>query len=618
MAKRPTKSSDQTTVTIGSLIKGLLPMGTNPSVDEGKPSPPSWDIVPLWPPDLFAVIATLSERSGLYTEPGIALSTTVDGRRRKRQRAVEAEALGEMWGRDQRGTPPREVFDVWRQLCKNWDDPVASPPGSGFCWKQAAMRLLAIADEASAGVGFVPLAGLHGTIAAFVYEEYLIALQSDQGTRVRTLPYLPYSVARAIPQDRACVLPKALIPEVGCTLRSMSHNLALLPGRGQVSAEWRMLSRRPEVSGISPENSPDIASFNLLVIPFPYQLSADAFVCDRKPDGPDVDGYFRLVATWLPKKQPAEQARLVASFMSDLIHEAEKDGGYVNAVILPETALPSSVALPAAKQLAKKHRRLEMVIAGVMSPPPKFQSVNEPPFARNAAFVARFDNGRFVDNYEQAKHHRWRVDPTQVERYRLAHVLEAGRNWWEAIDLTDRRMVFGLDARQAVVAALICEDLARYDPVLPVLASVGPNLVIALLMDGPQLRSRWPSRHAAVLADDPGSAVLTVTSLGMVRRSEAPVAVPPRDCIALWTERGQNPRELDLAPDSHALLLSLAAYPKQQKTLDIRQQRASGGLIEYRLKGCRSVALPSSSNHEWLVNPRPVLHIRSKLRSGRQ
>jgi hypothetical protein len=49
--------------------------------------------------------------------------------------------------------------------------------------------------------------------------------------------------------------------------------------------------------------------------------------------------------------------------------------------------------------------------------------------------------------------------------------------------------------------------------------AIGPNLVIALLMDGPQLENRWPARYATVLAEDPGSAVLTVTSLGMVRRS---------------------------------------------------------------------------------------------------
>jgi len=61
------------------------------------------------------------------------------------------------------------------------------------------------------------------------------------------------------------------------------------------------------------------------------------------------------------------------------------------------------------------------------------------------------------------------------------------------------------------MATLICEDLARIDPVQTVIRAIGPNLVIALLMDGPQWQRRWSGRYATVLADDPGSAVLSVT-----------------------------------------------------------------------------------------------------------
>jgi hypothetical protein len=66
---------------------------------------------------------------------------------------------------------------------------------------------------------------------------------------------------------------------------------------------------------------------------------------------------------------------------------------------------------------------------------------------------------------------------------------------------------------------LICEDLARQDPAAELVRAVGPNLLVALLMDGPQLANRWPARYAAVLAEDPGTSILTLTSLGMVERS---------------------------------------------------------------------------------------------------
>lgn len=66
---------------------------------------------------------------------------------------------------------------------------------------------------------------------------------------------------------------------------------------------------------------------------------------------------------------------------------------------------------------------------------------------------------------------------------------------------------------------LVCEDLARQDPAADLIRAVGPNLLIALLMDGPQLSGRWPARYASVLAEDPGTSVLTLTSLGMAERS---------------------------------------------------------------------------------------------------
>ena len=70
--------------------------------------------------------------------------------------------------------------------------------------------------------------------------------------------------------------------------------------------------------------------------------------------------------------------------------------------------------------------------------------------------------------------------------------------------------------------SLVCEDLAQIDDVADVLRSVGPMVLIIPLLDGPQLSSRWAARYASVLADDPGSTVLTLTSYGMARRSRPP------------------------------------------------------------------------------------------------
>jgi hypothetical protein len=98
-----------------------------------------------------------------------------------------------------------------------------------------------------------------------------------------------------------------------------------------------------------------------------------------------------------------------------------------------------------------------------------------------------------------------------VRRYHLGGRLDPHIDWWEHIDIFPQKCNFGVFRHEACLAALICEDLARIDPVQAAIRAIGPNLVVALLMDGPQAENRWSGRYATVLADDPGCAVLTLT-----------------------------------------------------------------------------------------------------------
>jgi hypothetical protein len=166
--------------------------------------------------------------------------------------------------------------------------------------------------------------------------------------------------------------------------------------------------------------------------------------------------------------------------------------------------------------------------------------------------------------------------------------LDPNRRWWEHIDVHNRSIAFVINSQNAIISALVCEDLARYDPVLPTMTAVGPTLVIALLLDGPQLSSRWPARYATVLAEDPGSSVLTLTSAGMVERSAMP-ADQNRAVVGLWKDRHAPAKELVLPRDHHGLVLSLNCCGRNQRTLDRRV--ASELTTEYRLGGCRGVRL---------------------------
>ena len=137
------------------------------------------------------------------------------------------------------------------------------------------------------------------------------------------------------------------------------------------------------------------------------------------------------------------------------------------------------------------------------------------PFGSNwVHFGASFD-GRW-SHYRQDKHHRWSLDRSQIEQYHLTEVLDPRVRWWEALELRRRSLEILERGDGDVIASLVCEDLAHLDDVIDLIRAVGPTLVVALLLDGPQLASRWTARYASVLSDDPGSAVLTLSSYGMV------------------------------------------------------------------------------------------------------
>ena len=152
----------------------------------------------------------------------------------------------------------------------------------------------------------------------------------------------------------------------------------------------------------------------------------------------------------------------------------------------------------------------------------------------------------------QNKHHRWSLDEGQITQYHLAGVLHPHVRWWEAMQVPRMAMQF-VELAELTQASLVCEDLAQNDDIAQLIRSVGPTVVISGLLDGPQLTSRWAARYASVLADDPGSAVLTLACLGMVQRSRPPGRDPSR-VIALWKDSTSGVREIPLDPAAHGVL----------------------------------------------------------------
>jgi hypothetical protein len=119
------------------------------------------------------------------------------------------------------------------------------------------------------------------------------------------------------------------------------------------------------------------------------------------------------------------------------------------------------------------------------------------------------------------------------------------------------------------MVSLVCEDLAQNDDVADLMRSVGPTLVLTALLDGPQLTSRWSARYASVLADDPGSAVLTLTSMGMAQRSR-PHGRDASPVIALWKDASRGVREISLEAGAHGVVLSVCMSRATRRSADGR------------------------------------------------
>lgn len=93
--------------------------------------------------------------------------------------------------------------------------------------------------------------------------------------------------------------------------------------------------------------------------------------------------------------------------------------------------------------------------------------------------------------------------------------------------------------------------------------------MLTALLDGPQLSSRWAARYASVLADDPGSAVLTLTSMGMARRSR-PHGRDASPVIALWKDPSRGIREIPLEAGAHGVVLSVGMSRATRRSADGR------------------------------------------------
>lgn len=565
---------------------------------------------PPWPPDAFAIVATLMRRNGAYvravptgfSEGATATSLLGAGW------ADRARQVGEEWHeavcqalRAQAGSAsfrsalqsvviPQAVSDAWSALLLGADLPLERSRADDDL-SRAALQLCAYADEASEALG-MPWFGQSRTEFRAAASFFL-----ERNEKL--------SFCCSVDPQKTRVLAKKHTPQQGLTLRSLTNHLSLcMPW--EVEAQWYEFDA-PRIDDV----------LNLLLLPWPLEVEARQFRLLENPgSAEDYPGY----RTFTFSRAPIPAAVIREKFESAL-DNAKQRVSSIHAVVLPELALTRE-EWDVAEQVAVERRVL--LISGIMddveevsslpmnscriqlaslTPPERSPSAAAP---RNSAAESPASgqptpqslppsgasttpsppvssSGSMLPSrspaYRQAKHHRWCLDRPQVLQYDLGGQIPSSLRSWENSQIGRRGIFFATLGGWLTFSVLVCEDLARQEPIAEVLRSVGPNLVIALLMDGPQLSSRWPARYASVLADDPGSSVLTLTSLGMcVRsRSASKPSQPPSRVIALWKDKLYGVQEIALDADSTSCVLSLSCEAREEFTAD---GRSDGGSTE--------------------------------------
>jgi hypothetical protein len=427
------------------------------------------------------------------------------------------------------------------------------------------LTLHAIADEACQGLGYKPYGrGINLNRVTLPHCLGNLLLTSTGSLSV-------------LPRRCGIVLPKLRTPQGGLSIRSFSHHVTF--HESEVAVMWRSV----------PTANMDEDTLNLLLVPWPSSLDERSFTATR--DQFEVVRYFGFS----PQSDDRFKRRVDA--LMQLLQELDGRLSRIHLLVFPECALAAEEFDTLLRRLrdmresagdgraTKRLKSLPMVIAGV-------RENNDPGHLRegqshNEVRIASYFAGQWYV-LSQRKHHRWKLDRDQIRMYGLEGRLPTQRNWFEDITLTQRRLTFLAPAGWLTLCPLVCEDLARSDPVSEIVRGVGPALLTALLLDGPQLKVRWPARYAGVFADDPGTAVVTLTARGLARRSavmENDVRVPPkgdRQVVSLFKDQVRGAYELAVEGEGEQLiLLTLTATMREEYTADGRGGHNAAPVFQY-------------------------------------
>ncbi len=554
----PVRSSTAADSTVGRFLESCLDSPLGPDLLN-------------WPPDVFGMMSALLQKTGAYIRVTSAWPPKgPNGGNQKLEQWLESiQRIGVEWWKAAsfNRKPPAEVRQWWDAVIAQSTTPltlIAETEVTVF-W-DAVLQLVAVADESCRWIGT-----LGGSPYAKNETDPDLVVQAKELLRISTKGGRASACRRLLPMCGS-VLPKMHTPENGITLRSISHYLAFVRAADICPKYYYAFPVGPDTSTEEMPGNADC--INVLLVPWPPRVNPTDFgVAPNRAQ--KVDGKFGFFSYISPS------GGNIAAKLQNLINVGQDSVGRIHGVILPEMAVREGQEKKLFKILTEAEPNAFLIAGSGKKGTGRKRGSN------NAVYLRNFGGNASTDVC-QPKHHRWRLDERQIEMYGLGGRFDPARHWWEDISVKSRELAFIGFNDNITISVLICEDLARQDPVSDAMRSVGPNLVVALLMDGPQLESRWPAHYATVLADDPGSSVLTVTSLGMTLLSR-PANKPVSRVVALWKDHIRGFRQIELPEGSDAVVLSLTPHKQVEWAADGRTDRAEATYL--LLNGVHPISL---------------------------
>ena len=362
--------------TIADILYSVFPSGTRGEIDTGETEP--WETIPDLPYDVFAFCAHLIDLTGLMGffdpdpkgssefKPNEPLKITLSESAR-----IALKESSDYWKKN--NGPDESTMELWSTVYELKDFAIRTSAyqkehknqgKKQRCpvWWKAVFSLLIIADEASAEVGHFDFTDYEKQ-PAFSKLNSVRLHQSRKGEqkeqtqignlKVRKADNYLSSLTVYADKSIVAVQPKGRVSNVGCSLRNLSRNLALVGPTGSVRCSWQQLA--------GPARDDNGQGLDILLVPLPFELAAKDFSPTRKPITTGW-GAFAINQSWLNDKDA------VIKLTKKLINSALKDVETLNGIIFPEYALNWEIFSELTEVVSKEtNNSIEFMIAGSSS-----------------------------------------------------------------------------------------------------------------------------------------------------------------------------------------------------------------------------------------------------------